>query len=86
MQSMPSNFSSYSDYAQRERSSQRMNDTPHPADAELAASLRRLHELRMAALAGGHYDADEFDDAVLAFRRAWDDSQDSAVPDRRRVA
>ena len=63
-----------------------MNDAPYLADAELAASLHRLHELRMAALTRGHYDADEFDDAVLAFRRAWEESRDGTASDQRRVA
>lgn len=45
------------------------------SDAALAHSLSRLHELRLAALMGGRYDADEFDEAVLAFRRAWEEAR-----------
>ena len=45
------------------------------ADHELALAQARLHQLRLAALAGTHYDADEFDAAVHCFRQAWVQAQ-----------
>jgi hypothetical protein len=53
---------------------------------ELAETLKRLHALRMAALSGGHYDPDEFDEAVLSFRRAWEESRQQSQVDHRQVA
>ncbi len=55
-------------------------------DVDLAETLKRLHELRMAALTGGHYDPDEFDEAVLSFRRAWEESRQQPQSDHRQVA
>lgn len=40
-------------------------------EIRLAESLHRLHVLRQNALNGRQYDPDEFDRAVLEFRRAW---------------
>ena len=86
MQPFLTNFSSFGEPGERDGSHVRVSDAPHPADADLTASLHRLHELRMAALTGGHYDADEFDDAVLAFRSAWEEDTGRARSDQRRVA
>lgn len=40
-------------------------------EIRLAESLNKLHVLRQNALSGRRYDPDEFDRAVLEFRRAW---------------
>ena len=53
---------------------------------DLAERLQKLHALRMAALTGGHYDPDEFDEAVLSFRRAWEESRQPGEIDHRQVA
>lgn len=45
------------------------------AEVRLADAHHRLHMLRVAALSGGEYDPDEFDQAVVAFRRAWQEAQ-----------
>ena len=39
-------------------------------EAQLAHAQRRLSALRAAALFGDHYDPDEYDGAVIAYRRA----------------
>ena len=67
-------------YAEMAQMPYRLNDSTegnHRMDAEitLAESLYRLHSLRVAALTGGAYDPDEFDHAVLSFRRAWEEAR-----------
>lgn len=60
--------------------------SPASSPVDLSETLKRLHALRMAALTGGHYDPDEFDDAVLTFRRAWEESRQEPQVDHRQVA
>ena len=50
------------------------------AELTLAHTLDRLHALRVAALTGGAYDPDEFDHAVLSFRRAWAEARQTSSP------
>jgi hypothetical protein len=46
------------------------------AETKLARALQRLHALRRAALAGG-YDPIEFDQALMAYRRAEKEALDA---------
>jgi hypothetical protein len=92
MQPMPSDLShvaAHSDFPDPDPREQRSSSAPagdRDPEADLTQSLNRLHELRLAALVGGHYDPDEFDDAVLAFRRAWEVARQSGHAERRQVA
>jgi len=40
------------------------------AETALIQALERLGSLQVAALTGGRYDPDEYDDAVIAYRHA----------------
>lgn len=52
-------------------------------DVDLFESLNRLHRLRLAALTGRRFDPDEFDQALIDFRRAWNRArQGSGGPQR----
>jgi hypothetical protein len=49
------------------------------AENALIEALERLSDLRLAALTGGRYDADEYDAAVIAFRHARATAEDARL-------
>jgi hypothetical protein len=55
------------------------------AQARLAEALHRLDAMQRAALLGGPYDPDEYDDAVIAYRHARADFDDACGRSARRA-
>jgi hypothetical protein len=56
----------------QEHTENRQRESETDAEIRLAESLHRLHTLRLHILSGRGYDPDEFDEAVMEFRRAWE--------------